>query len=97
MVGYCVARKGAEVNRLQAIYISPHHQGKGIGKRLMNEALTWLGGERDVVLDVASYNTPSIRFYESLGFKTTGKDGIYTVPNGSVTIPQTEMVLRRGQ
>lgn len=93
VIGYCVARKGGDVNRLQAIYVSPHHQGKGLGKKLMDVALVWLGNEKDVVLDVASYNLPSISFYEHLGFRKTGKDGLHVVPGGSLSIPQTEMRL----
>lgn len=97
VIGYCVARKGDEANRLQAIYVSPSHQGRDLGKKLMEAAFVWLGNEKDILLDVASYNASSIRFYESIGFRRTGKDSEYIVPGGSLKIPQTEMRFKQAR
>ena len=56
---------------LEDIFVEPEHRGAGIGKALLRR-LAALAVERDCgrfewrVLD---WNTPSIRFYESLGAK----------------------------
>lgn len=94
-IGYCVARMGDEVNRIQAIYVSPQHQGRGHGAALMQAALSWLGREKDIVLDVAMYNAPSIGFYEKLGFVRTGTTSAFPVPGTDWTVPVLEMCLKR--
>lgn len=99
VVGYCVARAaaGIEPGRLQAIYLLPEFQGKGIGKLLMQTAIGWLGQDVDITLDVAAYNAAAIGFYEKLGFVKTGvksETGPRLSPGG-VPIPQTEMLLRK--
>ncbi len=97
VVGYCVARVASQdrPGRLQAIYLLPEFQGKGIGKLLMQTAIDWLGRSVDITLDVATYNTAAIGFYEKLGFVKTGIES-ETGPRlspGGVSIPQTEMIL----
>jgi GNAT superfamily N-acetyltransferase len=95
IVGFCTARREGDTNRIEAIYVLPSHQSCGIGRRLMERALTWLGDALPIRLNVASYNEKAIRFYESLGFVNTRQDVIddevAPLPSGA-RIPETEMV-----
>lgn len=60
--------QGGRHGSLGMIIVSPDHQGKGIGRKLMNLVLEALG-ERCTVLNATVAGQP---LYESLGFKTTG-------------------------
>jgi GNAT superfamily N-acetyltransferase len=54
---------------LEDLFVKPHARGKGIGKALLVH-LAQLAVERDcgrINWSVLDWNTPSIRFYESLG------------------------------
>lgn len=81
--------------RIGALYVLPDMQGKGIGSGLLKKALEWHGGEEDVWLNAASYNTKAINFYKRFGFEQT--DAV-VIDNGNVygdkRIPEIEMVLR---
>jgi ribosomal protein S18 acetylase RimI-like enzyme len=96
IVGMCLARKEDEVRHIQALYVLPDEQGQGIGRRLMQMALEWLGADRPVTLGVATYNTRAIAFYERLGFVPSGDPSSFpapTLPSG-VVIPEIEMIKR---
>lgn len=73
IVGYCLAIKGDDFNRIQAIYLLSTYQGRRIGKQLMLKALNWLGGEKKIYLNVASFNASAISFYKHMGFTETGR------------------------
>ena len=95
IVGFCSAYKRDHA-RIQAIYVLPEYQGKGVGAKLMQTALEWIGEGKDVYIDVASYNQKAISFYEKFGFKKTGReftDEMFRFPSGAI-IPETEMVRR---
>ncbi len=77
VVGYCASSKDGQYE-IRAIYVLPDYQGLGAGKNLMQEAMQWLGGDKDIHLYVADYNLDTIEFYKSLGFVVT--DG--KVPEG---------------
>ena len=96
--GMCVVKKDGEKNELQAIYVLPEHQGKGIGKLLWQRAVEFFDSELPVVLQVARYNESAISFYERLGFsvhagKFHTKDS-HALKNGK-EIPVVTMVLER--
>jgi GNAT superfamily N-acetyltransferase len=77
--------------------ILPDFQGKGIGKRLLQTALDWLGTEKEVVLQVVSYNEKAIAFYRALGFVSTGPVAVsetLALPSG-VHFPEINMVKKR--
>lgn len=68
IVGYCTGGKGEEFNRIQAFHILPEFQGKGYGSKLLESAISWLGGEKPILVGVASLNERAIHVYEKFGF-----------------------------
>jgi len=95
IIGFCTAGKEQEYNRLRGIYILPNYQGKGVGKLLVEKAFAWLGTNKDILVNVASYNQQAISFYKRFGFVETGKSGVFDegarLPSGKL-IPEIEMV-----
>lgn len=61
VAGFCSVRGDS----LAALFVSPEHQGGGIGKQLLEDAMASRS-----ILDLAVYsaNAPAIRFYERHGF-----------------------------
>lgn len=92
IAGVCIAKKEEKNNRLGAIYTHPDFQGKGIGTKMWEEVQDFFDPEKDIVLNVASYNDNAIAFYEKLGFKTTDTvvDNHFVFQSGS-SIPEIEM------
>lgn len=89
-----------DCNQLQAIYVLPEYQGKGIGFKLWNEALRFFDEKKDTVVHVATYNTNAISFYTSLGFTDTGKrfsEERHRMPISKVLIPEMEMLRKADQ
>lgn len=93
VVGFFVGEKSSEINRIRAIYVLPNYQKKGIGKKLMEKGLEWLGKDKDILINVASYNLNAQGFYKRFGFEYTGRDATDThspLKTGKV-IPEIEM------
>lgn len=87
IVGFCGASKEKGAHEIGAIYVLPKHQGKGIGKKLIYQAFKWLGNDKNIIVKVVSYNKPSIKFYESVGFKKAGnvkKSEWHKLPSGKL-------------
>lgn len=94
VIGYCTAQKERTQNRILALYVLPRFQRLGIGRRLFSAACDWLGTDKHICINVASYNENAIGFYERVGFIKTGKsvtDETATLSNGKI-IPEIEMV-----
>jgi ribosomal protein S18 acetylase RimI-like enzyme len=95
IIGFCEAIKENENNRIQAIYVLPSYQGKGIGRRLIKKAFAWLGKDKDIYVNVARYNQQAIDFYKKNGFEETGRSGVFDsaakLPSGK-SIPEIELV-----
>lgn len=53
---------------LNSLYVASAHQGRGLGRRLLDEAL----GDAPAQLWVFEANTRAIMFYERAGFRRTG-------------------------
>lgn len=64
--------QGQPCNKLQTIYVLPEHHGSGVAQKLFDQAIDWLGNEKPIVLEVASYNERAKAFYEKNGFKVAG-------------------------
>ena len=98
VVGVCNLFIREEYNQLQAIYILPDYQGRGIGQLFWKEALNFFDSKKDIIVQVATYNTQAITFYKKLGFIDNGKRFIedrHRMPISQVAIPQMEMVLKK--
>lgn len=95
IVGFCMAIREGKHNRVGAIYVLPTYQSKGLGKQLIEKALTWLGDKKDIFINVAKYNRQAINFYNKFGFVVTGKEGALDsaakLPSGKF-IPEIELV-----
>jgi ribosomal protein S18 acetylase RimI-like enzyme len=93
VVGFIRAEKHNDRNRIRVLLILHEYQKRGIGKKLMKKALSWLGNEKDIVLNVVSYNINAIGFYKALGF--VKGDPTYSevakLPSGKV-LPEIEMI-----
>ncbi|MET3123092.1 GNAT superfamily N-acetyltransferase [Oxalobacteraceae bacterium GrIS 2.11] len=67
VVGYCYAEKGNAM--VWALFVLPGHEGKGIGKGLLNRAVAWLfeQGNDEIKLSTG-INTRAERFYRAQGW-----------------------------
>ena len=98
VVGVCRIMKHADKNQLQAIYVLPEYQRKGIGKMLWNRALEIMDLNKDTIVQVADYNKKAIDFYKKLGFIDTGKrfsDEHFRMKSGAI-IPEMELEIKAG-
>ncbi len=93
-VGLCTDEQGRR--RIGAMYVAPEAQGMGIGGKLMRHALDVLGHDKDIYLDVVSYNQNAIDFYKHFGFEKTNAIVLddEEAPDYVVQLPNIEMVLR---
>jgi RimJ/RimL family protein N-acetyltransferase len=96
LIGFCTIKQDEHENLIQALYILPDYQNKGVGKRLLQVVLGWFGQEKEVVLNVASYNEKAIAFYQAFGFVLNGSvasSEALQLPSG-VRLPEIKMVKR---
>lgn len=93
VVGLVRATFRPDKNQLQAIYILPEYQCKGIGTSLWEAAKKLFDPKKNTIVQVATYNQQAIGFYSKLGFVDNGKrweDEKLTMKSGAI-IPQLEM------
>jgi ribosomal protein S18 acetylase RimI-like enzyme len=97
IVGTLTIGRLPEYNKLKSIYILPEYQGKGIGKMFWAKALEFFDNTKDTIVEVATYNSQAIKFYESLGFVDTGErftEERHRMPISGVAIPEMRMIIR---
>ncbi len=94
IAGFCKVLKSEDYGEIDAMYVVPEFQGKGLGKKLLEKAFEWLGSDLDVKLVVVKYNTNAIEFYKKMGFMETANKVDYkgTKPAGDKEIPRIEMI-----
>jgi ribosomal protein S18 acetylase RimI-like enzyme len=97
VVGVCKLKIDENINQLKAIYVLPEYQGQGIGYMFWNRALEFFDENKDIKVEVASYNTNAINFYKKLGFIATDKKFINEYINfkSGAVLPETEMIIKR--
>ncbi len=95
VVGVCRVNLHDDKNQLQAIYVLPECQGKGVGYKLWQHAQTFFDPKKPTIVQVATYNEQAINFYKKLGFIDTGKrltEERHRMPISNTLIPEMEMV-----
>ncbi|GIW92591.1 MAG: N-acetyltransferase [Pirellulaceae bacterium] len=62
---------GQECGAIQNLGVTPAHRGRGLGTRLLFEALCgfWQAGLKEAYLEVTVQNTGAVRLYERFGFR----------------------------
>lgn len=81
-VGYCDIRKGEGATVcMHNVHISANHQGRGYGKRMIKQVMSWikhakLQGIERVWLD--THNPIALHVYEKCGFKIIKNERDYT-------------------
>jgi len=98
VVGFCKVTKSDVLGEINAMYTAPGFEGKGLGKKLMEKSLEWLGPDSDVKLKVVVYNTHAIDFYKKFGFQKTENKVDYggTQLQSGKEIPRIEMRRQHG-
>lgn len=94
IIGMCRIFITEDFNQLQAIYVLPPYQNQGIGKMLWDESLKYFDKNKKIIVQVATYNTNAIKFYEKLGFKDNQKrftEERHRTLISKVLIPEMEM------
>ncbi|MFI9271080.1 GNAT family N-acetyltransferase [Kitasatospora sp. NPDC052896] len=61
---------------LGPMYLLARAQGRGIGRRLLEQFLDW-AGEARIRLWVTAYNDQAVRFYTRHGFRPTGEEMLW--------------------
>lgn len=83
VVGYGGFWMVIDETHITTIAVSPHHQRKGIGKKLMVELLN-RAKEKQMscsTLEVRASNEPAIKMYEGLGYVTAARRRAYYPDN----------------
>lgn len=95
IVGFVMGIKKKQFNRIAAIYVLPLFQRQGIGSRLIQAVMDWLDQDKEIFVNVVSYNRSAISFYKKFGFKSTGRSGVLDeaarLLSGKL-LPEIEMV-----
>lgn len=71
VVGYAVAGRAASRGYIQRVAVHPGHDGHGLGRELVTDALRWLHrrGARRAVVNTQEGNATALHLYEALGFR----------------------------
>jgi ribosomal-protein-alanine N-acetyltransferase len=86
MLGFVLVRAVADEAEILTIAVLPSVQGRGHGRRLMEEIRRRLYADRvrALFLEVDRDNAPAVRLYRSLGFEAIGeRKGYYLKPDGT--------------
>lgn len=61
---------GVAENKIEMLFIDPARRGQGLGKTLLDYAVTELGADK---VDVNEQNAQAVGFYRHLGFRTVAR------------------------
>jgi len=76
--GHILGFVGVSGNRIEMLFISPESRGKGIGRRLLQHAITEMGA---TILDVNEQNPQALEFYLKMGFRIVGRSPLDMMGN----------------
>lgn len=96
IIGVCAMIENENDYQLRTIYVLPEYTGKGVGKKMWNVMIGFFDKNKDITVQVVTYNLDTIEFYKKLGFVDTGKrwsDSKWGI-EGSPSLPEMELVLR---
>jgi ribosomal-protein-alanine N-acetyltransferase len=82
VLGYAGLAVGPDNADVQTIGVTHSVQGRGIGRALLHDLLR-AAGDRPVMLEVRTDNTPAVTLYESEGFVRLGIRRRYYQPSGA--------------
>ncbi len=93
VIGFVGVLKTEKENEIKALFVLPTYQGQGIGSKLLETCLNWLGKSKRITLEVVTYNAGAKSLYKRFGFREQGEalDNIIILPNGKI-IPKVLMV-----
>jgi ribosomal protein S18 acetylase RimI-like enzyme len=69
VLGFIDVRRREKENELCGLYVDKMVYGTGLAQAFTDEALHWLGDNKDIRLTVATYNNRAQAFYRKLGFE----------------------------
>jgi ribosomal protein S18 acetylase RimI-like enzyme len=71
VVGYAITGRSGEHGYLQRLAVDPDHQGRGLGRLLVLDALRWLRrhGVRSAAVNTQEHNNRALALYEQVGFR----------------------------
>ncbi|WP_409524970.1 alpha/beta fold hydrolase [Nitrincola sp. MINF-07-Sa-05] len=76
--GHILGFIGVSGNRIEMLFISPESRGKGIGRRLLQHAISDMGA---TILDVNEQNPQALEFYLKMGFRIIGRSPLDMMGN----------------
>ena len=85
LIGYFVLMVALDEAHLLTIGVAKAHQGKGLGARLLRQAMTTAmqAGARTLLLEVRPSNTSALALYRHYGFQQIGlRRGYYPAATG---------------
>lgn len=71
--GHYVGFVGVAANRVEMLFVAPEWQRKGVGRLLLDYALTKMGVTE---LDVNEQNPQALAFYQKMGFVVKGRSAM---------------------
>lgn len=91
--GFILVRRAADEAEILTLAVLPDWRGRGVGRRLAEEALRGLyrDGARRVFLEVDAGNEAALHLYRSLGFEEVGRRHGYYEEAGE---QRTALVMR---
>jgi ribosomal-protein-alanine N-acetyltransferase len=71
LVGYAVVGRSGRWSYLQRVAVHPTHQGRGVGRALVVDAVRWSARHRcrQLLVNTQLGNEAAVKLYESLGFR----------------------------
>ncbi|HLG85415.1 MAG TPA: ribosomal protein S18-alanine N-acetyltransferase [Bradyrhizobium sp.] len=85
IVGFAVARIGADEAEILSIAVDPRYRGQGLSRNLLLTHLGHLAGRgvRTIFLEVEENNRPALSLYKRAGFTVVGRrERYYQEPGG---------------